>query len=153
MSEPISFPSTTSNFALPLLFSGQAQREFFVNQSLSMIDALIQFAIVDMVSTPPADPIDAQCYIVGTGATGDWLGQDDNIAVRLAGDWHFVIPTDRMQVVNRTTGQTLNFSAGWVSAVEPPSPSGGTVIDTEARAAISGLIQALRVSGVFADPA
>ncbi len=153
MSDPVVFPSTTSTFALPLLFSGQAQREFFVNQSLSVIDALMQFAVIDIVGTLPQDPGDADCYIVAAGAAGDWTGKEDQIAIRLAGDWLFIMPHDHMQVINRATGQKHTFSSGWVAPAEPQVPTGGSVIDNEARTAIADLIDALRVAGVFATPA
>ena len=54
MSEPFAFPSITPTIGLPLLTAGQAQKEFFVNQAFSLIDALHGRTVVASQSVPPA---------------------------------------------------------------------------------------------------
>lgn len=152
MSVPISFPSTTPNFQLPLLFAGQAQKEFFFNQAISLVDALGSNCVVSSAHTPPAAPIDGECYRVSAPGENDWFGHDDEIAVRIGGTWHFVTPYVGMAVFDRAADTLIHYKAGWNAAVEPLAPSGGTTVDLEARAALSELIEALRNLGVFANP-
>ena len=53
MSDPIAFPSTTPSIGLPLLIPGQAQKEFFVNQALCLLDALHMRAVTASQPAPP----------------------------------------------------------------------------------------------------
>ncbi len=41
MSDPVQFEGATPRFALPLLFAGQAQKEFFVNEALLRADMVL----------------------------------------------------------------------------------------------------------------
>ncbi|MEM7688580.1 MAG: DUF2793 domain-containing protein [Pseudomonadota bacterium] len=152
MANPITFSSTTPNAGLPLLFSGQSQKEFFINQSLETIDALLSKAVESSSSAPPSDPGDGACYLVAPDATAEWSGRADHIAVRIAGGWHFVAPTEGMELYDRATEQTLIFRSQWIRSAAPTNPAGGTVIDTEARTAIIGLIEALKSAGVLTEP-
>ena len=149
MTVPVEFPSATKNVSLPFLFSGQAQKEFYINQSLSLIDALLQRGIHGSLSMPPSDPLDGDCYRVLSPADGAWIGQEDKLAVQVGGAWHFVEPKVGMTIFDQNASCMLHFNAGWQSAVEPSAPSGGDTIDTQARAAISDLIEALRSTGFF----
>jgi len=56
-----------------------------------------------------------------------------------------------MRVFDRSTRQERLFSTIWQLPAAPSAPSGGTIVDIEARSALSELIQALRVSGVFPE--
>lgn len=150
MADALIFPSNTNHFSLPLLFSGQAQKEFFINQALSTLDSLLQLAVDDTLADPPATPIDGECYRVAPEATGDWTGMDDKLALRIAGAWQFIMPRDGARIYNRASGHIMLFDAGWSAVSGPPSPSGGSMVDAEARAAIDGIIQALRNAGIFA---
>lgn len=50
------------------------------------------------LSAPPASPSDGDAYIVASGATGDWSGEDNNIAVWLESSdaWAFITPENGM---------------------------------------------------------
>ncbi len=48
-------PAITPQLGLPLLFVGQAQKEFFVNQSLAVIDAVMARSVAGTLATPPRD--------------------------------------------------------------------------------------------------
>ncbi len=151
MSDPIEFPSSTPRFSLPFLFSGQAQKEFFVNEAHAMIDALLHPAIEGMATAPPAGPQEGESWLVGTGATGDWASKDDAIAISASGGWVFVTPTAGLTVYDKSLRQTRHFRTSWSSADQAIAPSGGTTVDIEARATIDQLIQILRTSGIIPE--
>lgn len=87
-------------------------------------------------------------------ATGAWSGHDDSIAVMVGGDWHFVRPVQGMAVIDRSAGHLLVFRTGWTRAQAPVPPSGGSIVDIEARASIAALLEALHAVGILAtaDP-
>ena len=102
--------------------------------------------------TPPASPVNGANWLVGTGGTGAWAGQDGAIAAYQAGNWLFVPPRDGVSVLNRATGQIIHYYAaggGWQTPTAPAAPTGGTTIDTQARAAIASLMSALQTAGVL----
>ena len=151
MSDPISFLSASPRFGLPLLFAGQAQKEFYVNEAHCLTDALLHPAIEGERAEPPTSPADGECWLVASSASGEWAGHDGAIACREAGSWLFVAPRDGIRVLDRSTGQEIRFRAGWRRPAPPAEPNGGTTVDTEARAAISQLLAALAASGVLPE--
>ena len=102
-------------------------------------------------TAPPLTPVDGTSWLVGTPASGDWTGQEGNLACRQAGNWLYVTPRDGLRIVDRATGQERRYMAGWRIAEVPVEPSDGSVVDAEARAAILGLVAALREAGVLPD--
>lgn len=149
MTDPISFDSTTPRFDLPRLFAGQAQKELFVNEAHARLDALLHCAVEGTLSSPPASPLDGQSWLVGTSPSGDWAGQAGSIASRQAGQWLFTDPRDGLRVLDRATGQEKRYLGGWLAPAAPASPTGGSTVDAEARAALSDLVARLREAGVF----
>ena len=149
MPEPISFPTETSSFALPLLFAGQAQKEFFVNQALVLIDSLMGRSVVATQESPPGSPAEGESYRIGSNPVGEWAGYDDNLASWVGGTWQFVPPFDGLQVFDRAASHFLIYRGAWVEAPATADPQGGSVIDIEARAAIAELSQALRDLGLL----
>ncbi|NBC37700.1 DUF2793 domain-containing protein [Novosphingobium sp. FSY-8] len=151
MTDTITFSSASPRFGLPLLFSGQSQKEVFVNEALALADALMHCAIEGSASAPPATAIDGTCWLVSTGATGDWAGMDGKLACRQADNWLFVTPRDGMLLLNRATGQNMRFAGSWKSASSIAAPAGGSTVDSEARAAINSLINALQTAGILSS--
>ena len=151
MADPIVFDTATPRFALPLLFAGQAQKEAFVNEAHALADALVHCAIEGESAAPPATPTDGTAWLVAARGTGDWTGHDGKLAMRQSGNWLFVAPRDGMRLLDRSTGQDRRFLAGWQAPAAPLEPSGGSVVDSEARVAIVALVEALRTAGVFSD--
>lgn len=131
--------------------SGQSQKEFYVNEAHALIDALLHAACEGEAATPPVAPAEGEAWLVASGATGEWVGEDGKIASRQSGNWLFTAPTDGMRMLDRSTGQLLLFHGGWRKAVTPPTASGGTVVDAEARTAIADLIAALTDAGILAS--
>lgn len=150
MSDPITLPSSTPALGLPLLIAGQAQKEFFVNQAICVLDALNAHVVTASLGVPPASPAEGACFRIVTPAAGAWSGQADSLAILAGGAWHFIAPIAGMQIFDQQAGHQLVFRAGWKHADAPAAPAGGSVVDTEARSAIGALIQSLVAVGMLA---
>lgn len=149
MTDPIVYTNTTPRFGLPLLFAGQAQKEFFVNEAHALVDALLHAACEGETATPPATPAEGETWLVASGASGAWAGEDGKLAAFQSGTWLFASPNDGMRLFDRATGQVLLYRGGWQRPAAPAAPGGGGTVDAEARSAIADLIAALVEAGVF----
>ncbi|WP_159873618.1 DUF2793 domain-containing protein [Novosphingobium sp. 9U] len=106
-------------------------------------------AVEGEISEPPTIAPDGQSWLVTADAIGEWTGHDHAIAMRQAGQWLFATPATGMRVYDRASGQFAVFSSGWQKADAIVEPSGGLMVDSEARAAIGALLLALRASGLL----
>lgn len=149
MSQSNIFAFSTPNIGLPLLLVGQAQKEFFLNQALSILDAVHRNSVNASRPTPPTTPVEGQCFRVTGPASEAWTGNEDNIAIRIGDDWHFIPPRDGMRLFDSEAGHVLFYRSAWEFAEVSPVPTTGAVIDSEARAALVQLIQALRDSAII----
>lgn len=150
MTDPIVFASTTPRLGLPNLFAAQAQREITINEAFAILDALVHGVVDGEANDPPASADDGQCWIVGSQPTGDWASHAGQIACRQSGAWLFVAPIDGMVVFDGSASRIARFDNGWIRTTGVSAPSGGSVVDVEARAAISELIDALAAAGIIA---
>lgn len=149
MTQAASFTETTPRHALPLLFAGQVQKEFFVNESLARLDLLLHPAIIEERADPPANPAAGACYLVAAQATGAWQGMDSCLAAWDGDGWTIAAPQPGMTVRDLTSGTVLLFDQQWQRFAAPPPPAGGTVVDLEARSAIGQITAALKEFGIF----
>ena len=156
-------------FALPFIVPGQAQKEHFHNEALLRMDAVLGAYVEGELPAPPAAPAPGACWLVAAQATGAWAGRENSVAMWTASGWRFVAPAPGLRVWNgaqgvewRWTGSgwskgTLSGSALFVDGQqvvgerqpEVPSPSGGSIIDAEARAAVAQIIVALKSHGLI----
>lgn len=132
------------------MLSGQAQKEFYVNQALTVLDALAQQALVNSLPQPPSNASEGDCYRVTAPALGAWSEHADHIAIRIAGSWHFVAPAEGILMFDRAADRWLCFRSAWQNAPAITAPSGGAIIDVEARAALAQLVAGLRSLGLVA---
>jgi len=160
----------TDRLALPLLHAGQAQKEITHNEALTLIDALAQAAAESAdLSTPPTSPAPGQCWIVAAPGGGAWAGHIDMLACWTAAGWRFVSPVAGMRVWVADRGHAVTHDGtAWLDApgradgfyvdgtrvvgVRQPgigNPSGGSIVDAEARAAIGAILTALRAHGLI----
>jgi len=149
MTDPIAFDASSPRFGMPLLFAGQAQKEFYVNEAHALVDALLHPAVEGTLNAPPANPVDGQAWLVGTAPSGGWTGHGGALASWQGGNWLFTRPVDGMRVFDRAKGLDMLYFAGWKQPAAPAAPTGGTTIDAEARVAILQLISALCIAGIF----
>ena len=86
----------TTNLLLPFLSAGQAQKHVTVNESLRMLDGIVQLAVKDAdLADPPASPSDGDRYIVPAAATGAWTGWTNSVALWTDGAWLRLPPRGR----------------------------------------------------------
>ena len=142
--------STSRASILPTTIAGQAQKEFFVNEAHALTDALLHPAVEGEADAPPASPGAGECWLVGATPNGAWADHAGELASYQGGDWIFAAPRDGLRMLDRSTGQEVRYRGGWVRPATPAQPAGGATVDTEARAAIVGLIAALVAGGFLA---
>ena len=150
MSDPLVFDAATPRLALPLLFPGQSQKEFFVNEALLRADAAIQCVVEGEATSPPVDPQRGQAWLVGEAATGLFSDRENGIAAWTGDGWRFVAPNDGFRVFDRARACFRLFGDTWEVAIAPEPPAGGATIDAESRTAVVSIIERLVAAGVFA---
>lgn len=141
------------------------------NEALRRLDVAVAAAVETVGgNTPPASPVDGQCFIVGTAPTGAWAGHASAIAGYAAGGWRFVAPIAGMRALDKASGHTATYdAAAWVVGTVKgaklelagsqvvgarlaavANPSGGANVDAEARAAIVAILDRMRSHGLIA---
>jgi hypothetical protein len=160
----------TARFQIPLLTPGQVQKEFLHNEALERIGMLL-CPVVEAIpqAIPPANPAIGGCYLVAPDGSGDWAGKDGTIACFTAGGWRFVEPVEGLSVTVGSTGEPQQWRSGtWEAGIarfrevriggqtvlrerqtDVPNPVGGTVIDSQSRAALAAVLDALRAHGLI----
>lgn len=137
--------SETTNLLLPLLVAAQAQKHVTVNETIQKLDHLVQPAVISRsFSAPPANPDDGDRYIVASGASGAWGGQDDRLAAWQDGVWVFHAPRQGWKIFVVSEGITLTYASGrWRAGAAMHASGAATFMDivsethTLAAAAIS----------------
>lgn len=140
----------TAHYALPLLASGQAQKEITHNEALVLIDALLGGAIEStLLSEPPATLEEGMMWIVGPHATGAWTTQEGRLALWSEGGWRFLQNTIGSLFWDKSRNAFIILrSQGWSMPISLDIPTGGTVIDIEARAAFASVRDMLVTLGL-----
>jgi hypothetical protein len=162
--------SSTSRFNFPLLSVGQAQKEMAHNEALQTLDIVACAAVEDgPINDPPALPRAGIAYLVGANPTGDWGGHASCLAAFTGGGWRFVPPTAGLTALVRPSGvSAVCDGASWelgkvrgngffvdgdqvVSARTGAigAPTGGTMVDKQARTAVNAILAALRQHGLI----
>ena len=150
MSDPITFDSATPRLALPLLFAGQAQKEFTVNEALLRADLALHCTIEGELAVPPANPVAGQAWLVASAPTGAFAGHAAAVAGFTASGWRFIAARPGLRVYDRESACFRHYTVSWQRCVVPATPSGGATIDQEARVAIANLLAKLVSAGILA---
>lgn len=130
---------------------GQTQKEATVNEALVLIDMIAGGGVLGQRNDPPATPAVGQVWIVGTTPTGAFAGQSNCIAGWTDGGWRFARPVHGMRVHDLQKSAMRLFDGDWKVVSAPAAPAGGAVIDSEARASLVLVIEALKAIGIFSD--
>jgi hypothetical protein len=162
--------SGTARLGLPFLSAGQAQKELFHNEALQTLDVIVAATVEEPPrSAPPASPAIGAAYIVGASATGAWTGKTQSLAAFTSGGWRFIPPAEGLCAYVKSTGVWATYRAGaWelgnlrgssvilggvqvvgARASAIADPSGGTVVDSQARTVLGQILSALRLHGLI----
>jgi hypothetical protein len=140
--------TATARHALPNLFVGQSQKEATHNEALARIDALLHPVIEAELPAPPATlgtGDDGRCWLVGPSATGLWTGKEGHIARWSGGSWRYIGPSDAMMLYDKAIAKRRFYITNqWTAPNAISNPTGGSVIDAEARIALAAILQHLR---------
>ncbi|HEX6219046.1 MAG TPA: DUF2793 domain-containing protein [Sphingomicrobium sp.] len=161
----------TERLGLPLIASGQAQKEITHNEALLLVDVLVGGAVEEPPrNAPPSSPMPGQAWITGASPSGAWASKAYHVAGYSSGGWRLIPPTDGMVLLVKSTGSFATYRGGaWdvgeirAAAVKVggqqvvgsqsaaiASPTGGGIVDAEARTALGSILGALRAHGLIA---
>lgn len=160
----------TDRLALPFILPGQAQKEVTHNEALQVLDAIVSGAVEGApVNDPPPDPDVGSCFIVGSVPTGEWSQHQASIASFTSGGWRFIAPVEGMRLLLKDAKTFAVYVSGaWELGTVTASqivvageqvvstrasaiadPSGGSMVDSEARATLTEVLSALRHHGLI----
>ncbi|QHL90715.1 DUF2793 domain-containing protein [Sphingomonas changnyeongensis] len=147
----------------------QAQKELTHNEALVRLDMLAHAAVeTGPLDQPPADPQPGQCWLVGSAPEREWQDAPGALACWTENGWRLSPGIDGMAawVIDRQlwavrTGGAWRIGEGRFASLsiagqqvlgprQPavPVPSGGAVIDAEARAAIAVIVARMVAHGL-----
>jgi hypothetical protein len=161
---------TSARHGFPFLAAGQAQKELTHNEALVLVDMGLQACAVSIgTEIPPIAPLSGQCWILGPSPTGAWSDHPRALACWTDNGWRFLAPAEGFRAWVLDQQLWAEFVAGaWrigklvANAMEVnghqvigtrldaiSAPAGGTVMDFEARAAITAIIDRLATHGLI----
>ena len=132
-----------------------------LNESLKIIDMLVQISVVNVgLTTPPGSPVEGNRYIVGAGATGLWSGKGAKLAQWIDSAWLF---GDAFIVLNQTDGKIwvkrsgtwgtlITADTGWTAGTGTPSKGAfatGSATATQVAERLLAIEQALTTLGIL----
>jgi len=83
------------------------------------------------LNTPPVSPTFSDSYIVGTSPTGDWVGQNNDLAVYNGSEWVFYDTVDGNFVFDQNTSRQQLFNGTtWGSTAAITYADGESINDT-----------------------
>ena len=145
----------TPRHALPELAVAQSQKEVTHNEAIRRIDSLLHPLIQGVLSSPPSDLAAAdagKCWLVGPVSTGGWADKVHNIATWTGASWRFHPPVEGMEIWDISFQYRRIFRDDeWMEPASIAEPTGGTMIDNEARNALVQLLTVLKIRGILAD--
>lgn len=153
----------TPRYKLPLLAVGQAQKEYTHNEALLLVDNLLNPSILSILDNPDTitDIIDANqteeneasnktmAWLISNQPDGLWSQRANQIAIMTDNGFRYIEPLDGMRIFNLQSNCIMVFrDMAWYTAPILAAPSGGSVIDSEARDSIAAILDNLQQFGL-----
>lgn len=96
-----------------------------VSNNFKKIDALLGLSVLGIVTVPAVSTNGTRYLVAASGASGVFAGKENQVAVRVEGNWDFYVPSRGWLCEVATTGQIVKFDgSAWVDILLP-SPSDG----------------------------
>jgi len=88
-----------------------------MDANLLKLDALVQLNVIsNVVTAPPGGESDGDIYIIPAGATGDWSGKTNQIAVYVVSAYSYYTPNTGFLAYVQADGNVYAYSgAAWVA--------------------------------------
>lgn len=102
---------------LPFLLPAQAQKHVTHNEALEALDIVVHLTLegVDAI-TPPVSRGTGQVWALGSGASGDWSGNDGRLAAWMGDAWQFITPLPGWCAAQGTTLYVWDGSTWQIAA-------------------------------------
>ncbi len=105
--------ATTNNLQITLIEQSQAQKEVTANEAFSRIEALINNCAIERgITTPPASPSEGDLYLIGSGASGLWAGNDNNIAY-FNQIWRYITPREGALIYVKSENAVYRYDGSY----------------------------------------
>ena len=142
------------------------------NEALQVLDTFVAAAVDEGPrNDPPTAPVDGSCFIVGSDPTGAWAGHASKLTTYSAAGWRFVDPPEGLHAwIKSQNVNAVRRGSAWdigdvrctrllisgIQTIGPQlpaiaAPSGGGVIDVEARNTLAVIISTLSQHGLIAE--
>ena len=143
--------SDTPLLVLPYLAAAQAQKHVTHNEALSMLDGLVHLAVISrVVASPPASPQDGARYLVAAAPTGEWIGKNGKIALRMEGAWRYFTPNEGWQLWVSDEDLLLSFNGtAWIGSGVPTSLQNLSLLGVNATADATNKLSVASVATLF----
>ena len=118
---------TTPILELDEWTEAQAQPHVTVNEAIRWLECFASLSVLSITTTdPPMTPAEGDRYIVpAAGATGDWAGHDDEVALWFGTAWGFKLaPTGAIAYVE-DEGVPYRYNGGWSEEIDETGGGGG----------------------------
>lgn len=145
----------TSRHKLPLLAVGQAQKEYTHNEALLLIDNLLNLSIISIIDNleviDEAQNIDdeSRAWLISEMPNGIWSQRANQIAILTVNGFRYIQPVVGMRIFNEQFGCFMIYKdMSWHIASTLATPTGGNVIDSQARDSIAAILDNLRQFGL-----
>lgn len=124
----------TPTLNLPFILPSQAQKHVTVNESLSLIDGLVQMSLKDInISQAPELAQNGDAYMISSDPIGDWASFAGHIALWSEGQWLYVRPQDGWTAWIEPLNGLHVFDHGTWAPLAIQGRSGQSVLDENGR--------------------
>jgi len=108
----------TPRLNLPLIHSGQAQKEITHNEALVLLDILLNSVVQEIGIEVPPNTIEAGLlFVIGINPEGEFANHQNEIALKLEHSWRFVAPRKWLEVTLDSDGSKYCWNGEyWASS-------------------------------------
>ncbi len=92
---------------------------------IAFTDSSIDYAVINILNTPPVSPSSGDKYLVGTSPTGAWIGHANEIATWNGAAWVFTTATQGQLLSNQNNDGIYKFTgSAWIATTIPVHQKG-----------------------------